>query len=82
MYINISVPRRQELRKTQRGMRLAGAMWSFWDFVYFSGITITTVGFGDILPNSTGVRMIVLFEVLIGVLLLVIVINIVTANDQ
>jgi hypothetical protein len=45
-------------------------LWSYWDFVYFSGTTLTTVGFGDILPNNTGVRMLVLGEVLVGIFLL------------
>ncbi|QHW35354.1 two pore domain potassium channel family protein [Paenibacillus rhizovicinus] len=40
------------------------------DFWYFSAITITTLGFGDITPNSTPVRRVVMFETLFGVLLL------------
>jgi hypothetical protein len=43
--------------------------WSYWDFVYFSTITQTTVGYGDILPNSTQVRMLVVAQVLIGLVL-------------
>jgi hypothetical protein len=46
-----------------------GRVWGFWDFVYFSGVTITTVGYGDILPNRTLVRMLVLVEILIGLVL-------------
>lgn len=49
--------------------------WSIWDFLYFSGITLTTVGFGDILPNNSRVRRLVLLEVLLGVILLVVVLN-------
>jgi hypothetical protein len=45
-------------------------------------MTITTVGFGDILPNSTAVRMVVLGEVLLGILLVVVVINIVTSSPS
>ncbi len=55
-------------------------IWSYWDFVYFSGITLSTVGYGDILPNTTGVRMVVLFEILFGVFLLVWVVNIVAST--
>jgi hypothetical protein len=54
-------------------------IWSFWDFLYFSGITITTVGYGDILPNSTCIRLIVLSEVLVGVVIFVFALNIALA---
>lgn len=52
-------------------------VWSYWDFVYFSGISITTVGYGDILPNTTAVRLLVLTEVLLGIVLFVFVLNVV-----
>ncbi|MBV9032967.1 MAG: hypothetical protein JO182_00640 [Acidobacteriaceae bacterium] len=50
-------------------------------FVYFSGISITTVGFGDVLPNMTSVRLLVLSEVLIGVMLFVVVVNVVLSSS-
>jgi Ion channel len=50
-------------------------MWSFWDFLYFSTITQSTVGYGDILPNSTLVRMVVALQVLFGCALVVVFIN-------
>jgi hypothetical protein len=52
-------------------------IWTYWDFFYFSTIVQTTVGFGDILPNSTIVRMLVSLQITIGYLLLVVVLNIV-----
>jgi hypothetical protein len=52
-------------------------IWSYWDFLYFSTITQTTVGYGDILPNSTGIRKLVTFQILIGLALVAFVINIV-----
>jgi hypothetical protein len=55
-------------------------MWSFWDFFYFSTITQTTVGYGDILPNSTIVRMIVSLQIFVGYALLVVVLNIVLSH--
>jgi voltage-gated potassium channel len=50
------------------------ANWSFSDFLYFSTITQATVGYGDMLPNSTMIRMIVTIQTLLGVLLSVILI--------
>lgn len=38
------------------------------DFLYFSAITITTLGYGDILPNSSMVRGFVMIETLLGVI--------------
>lgn len=49
--------------------------WSYWDFLYFSVITQATVGYGDILPNSTTVRIIVMLQVLVGLVLVVFAIN-------
>lgn len=39
------------------------------DFLYFSAITITTLGYGDILPKSYRVRALVMVETLLGVIL-------------
>ncbi|GBF34622.1 potassium channel protein [Desulfocucumis palustris] len=50
------------LEKVARG----SYSYSFWDFAYFSAITITTLGYGDILPNNTIVRTIVIIELLFG----------------
>ena len=50
-------------------------IWSYWDFYYFSVITQTTVGYGDILPNSTLVRMVVSLQLIIGLMILTILIS-------
>ena len=52
-------------------------LWSDLDFLYFSVITISTVGYGDILPNSTLVRMIVVSEVIIGQFIIIFFLSIV-----
>jgi len=51
-------------------------VWTFFDFMYFSLISQTTVGYGDMLPNSTSVRMLVTTQVLTGYAMLVIVLNV------
>ncbi|MGI9387866.1 MAG: ion channel [Methyloligellaceae bacterium] len=43
---------------------------SFPDALYFSIITMSTVGYGDILPNSDAVQLIVAVQIICGVLLL------------
>jgi hypothetical protein len=55
-------------------------VWSYLDFLYFSIIAQTTVGFGDILPNSTLTRMVVAAQILIGYALLVVVLNVVLGS--
>lgn len=45
---------------------------NIFDAVYFSGVTITTLGFGDIKPNNSLTKFFSVYEVLNGVLLLVV----------
>lgn len=44
-----------------------GVRFPLLDFLYYSAVTITTTGYGDILPNSTTIRTIVMFETFFGV---------------
>lgn len=39
-------------------------------FLYFSAVTITTVGYGDILPNSNDMRLLVMIEAFLGLILI------------
>ncbi len=45
---------------------------AFSDAMYFSVVTLSTVGYGDILPVSEPIRMIALIEVIFGVTLLLV----------
>lgn len=43
---------------------------NFGDALYFSLVTLATVGYGDITPQSAPARVVVVFEVVMGILLL------------
>lgn len=44
--------------------------WGLLDFLYFSAVTTTTLGYGDILPNSTLARVLVMLNTISGVFML------------
>ena len=46
-----------------------------FDYIYFSIVTITNLGYGEIIPNSTFAKSVVVFESLSGILLLGLVLN-------
>ena len=48
----------------------SGRNCNFADFMYFSVITLATVGYGDIHPTSWGMRLVVSLEVLTGLILI------------
>ncbi len=60
----------------QQGLARFG---SVLDFVYYSGITIATVGYGDIYPIQPLARALVLMEVLCGALIVIFLISSFTA---
>lgn len=42
----------------------------FWDALYFSGVTLTTIGYGDIIPQSRSMRLLAVCEAATGVALI------------
>jgi hypothetical protein len=56
--------------------------WTFEDFLYFSVITQATVGYGDILPNSSAIRVCVIIQVMIGLVILGIGVTWVTVDES
>jgi voltage-gated potassium channel len=45
---------------------------SIWDAIYFSGVTITTLGYGDYSPINAIPKLLTVYEVLCGFILLVV----------
>lgn len=81
----ISYYERQNSEVRRRLDTLTGSypeIWSYWDFLYFSAITQTSVGYGDILPNSTKVRVVVVAHLLLSTIMLVLLINLAFPSVQ
>ena len=43
---------------------------TWWDALYFSCVTLTTVGYGDMTPSTDGGKILAIFFILIGGLLI------------
>jgi len=54
-----------------QGIRTFSRIGQLWDFIYFSFITITTVGYGDIYPVSFIARSFVIIENIMGIFFIV-----------
>lgn len=50
------------------------------EFLYFSMVTITTLGFGDFAPDDTVTRVLVMFQLLCGVVFLVLAVSLVSSR--
>jgi ion channel len=53
-----------------RCRRSEGSLWPYIRMCYFSAITITTLGFGDITPVTTEARVLVGTEAVLGVVII------------
>jgi len=53
-----------------RGRAVKLSQVSFFDFVYFSACISTTTTFGDIIPNSRWVRVLVVMQLIAGIIIL------------
>lgn len=52
---------------------IANIVWdTAWDAIYFSGITIATIGYGDLTPKSGVSQFLAIYEVINGITLLVV----------
>ena len=54
--------------------------WTYFQSLYFSVITLTTVGFGDFSPDTFAGRLFTIFYVLIGVGIIVALVSRIAAN--
>lgn len=55
---------------------------TFWDNLYFSAVTITTLGYGDITPLNTYTRLFAMAEAILGVVLVGLFLNAVSYSRQ
>lgn len=49
---------------------MGNGSWNLFDFIYFSVVTITTLGYGDIIPNSSLVKLFIMTESIFGVVIM------------
>ena len=56
--------------------------WSWVDSIYFSFVTLTTVGFGDFAPQTDEGKIFTIFYIIMGVCIILIFINFIYENYQ
>ncbi len=64
------------------GQQLAATWALFWRMFYFSAVTITTLGYGDIVPISDLARLLVAAESILGIILIGLFFNALTRKEE
>lgn len=70
----------ERLLEVEKIRTKTAALFNYIDFLYFSLISQTTVGYGDILPNSRTIRVMVAAQIIIAYLFLIVVINLILTS--
>jgi hypothetical protein len=55
-------------------------IWRYTDFLYFSAVTQLTIGYGDIIPNSTYTRSLVIAQGLFSAFFVIVVVGVVSSS--
>lgn len=78
-YMVLKMPNAFNLPELSAGLKGApeedSLSYLFGTFIYHSFITLTTVGYGDVTPNSFPARFLCIFEAIIGQIYLVVVVS-------
>ena len=56
--------------------------WNWWDGCYFATVTLTTVGYGDLVPTTVGAKFFAVFYILLGLSLVASSVGMMTASVE
>ncbi len=70
--LDLTAPFLERMRRFGGGAKGVGSEieGNFWRMFYLSAVTITTVGYGDIVPVTTATRLLVSLEAILGIVLI------------
>lgn len=69
-YIKVSKSLQKKINNITTGLNTHETHGDYWKMFYFSSVTITTLGFGDIVPITNKARILVSLEAIIGVVII------------